>query len=82
MLFRSMAGLDPVVTSQLYELLLKLNKEGGITIVMVSHDIAAAIKYANVILHLDTTSLFFGTTADYRKTKVFKGMIGGGSKDD
>lgn len=57
------AGLDPVVTTQMYELITELNKE-GITIIMISHDIAAAVKYASHILHIGDT-LFFGTTAEY-----------------
>ncbi|MCR5300807.1 MAG: metal ABC transporter ATP-binding protein [Lachnospiraceae bacterium] len=57
------AGLDPVVTTQMYELITELNKE-GITIIMISHDIAAAVKYVSHILHIGDT-LFFGTTAEY-----------------
>ena len=57
------AGLDPVVTSQMYELIAKLNKE-GITIIMISHDIAAALRYASHILHIGDT-VFFGTREEY-----------------
>ena len=44
------AGLDPFVTEEFYGLVEKLNRE-GMTIIMISHDIAAAKKYATHILH-------------------------------
>lgn len=58
-------GLDPGVTEEMYKLLTNLNTEDKITIVMVSHDIAAAVKYADHILHIGSTQLFFGTARDY-----------------
>ena len=57
------SGLDPKVTAELYALIEALNKE-GITIIMISHDIAAALRYAGKILHMDET-IFFGTKSDY-----------------
>ena len=66
------AGLDPKVTSEMYELIDRINKEDGITIIMVSHDIDAAVKYATHILHLGETPLFFGTKEDYKKSPVGK----------
>ncbi len=45
------AGLDPYVTEEFYELIRKLNQE-GITIIMISHDIPAARKYATHVLHI------------------------------
>ena len=59
------AGLDPVATAEMYDLIDALNKSGK-TIIMISHDIAAAVKYASHILHIgDQSMLFFGTTEDY-----------------
>ncbi len=57
------AGLDPLATAQMYELIAKLNEE-GITIIMISHDIDAAIKYASCILHIGD-EIFFGTKDEY-----------------
>lgn len=74
------AGLDPKVTSEMYELINKINKQDGITIIMVSHDINAAIKYASHILHLGNHPLFFGTKEDYLNSsvgKAFTEMMGG-----
>ena len=58
------AGLDPVVTAELYNIIKELNTKHGITVIMVSHDISAAVKDATHILHLHHKPLFFGKTAD------------------
>ena len=54
----------------MYELIARLNREDGITIIMVSHDIAAAVKYATHILHIRHVPLFFGKKEDYLKTEI------------
>lgn len=51
------AGLDPFVTEEFYGLVEKLNSE-GMTIIMISHDIAAAKKYATHILHIKNDPSF------------------------
>ncbi|MGI6722347.1 MAG: metal ABC transporter ATP-binding protein [Anaerovoracaceae bacterium] len=71
------AGLDPMVTRDLYGLICRINEDLGITIIMVSHDIQAAVHYAKHILHLHHSQLFFGTTGDYMKSKVGRHFIGG-----
>ena len=73
------AGLDPKVTQEMYDLIASLNRDDGITIIMVSHDICAAIKYATHVLHVGYKPLFFGTKEDYVKSdigKTFTNMIG------
>lgn len=61
------AGLDPVVTKNLYRMISEINNE-GITVIMVSHDIHAAIEFASHILHIGNKPLFFGTKEDYRNS--------------
>lgn len=58
------SGLDPKVTEEMYELIYKLHKNDGITVIMISHDIAAAEKYASHILHIGEP-IFFGTKEEY-----------------
>ncbi len=70
-------GLDPIVTEEMYRLISELNHQEGITIIMVSHDIAAAVKYADHILHLNRTSSFFGTTEEYRVSPVGRMFFAG-----
>ena len=61
------SGLDPKVTAEMYTLIEKLNREDGITVIMISHDISAALKYASHILHIGD-AVFFGTKAEYLKS--------------
>lgn len=58
------SGLDPKVTAEMYILIEKLNREDGITVVMISHDLNAALQYASHILHIGD-AVFFGTKAAY-----------------
>jgi len=64
------AGLDPKITHEMYHLIQKLNADDGITVIMISHDIAAAVRYADKILHIDNKPLFFGIKDDYLKTDI------------
>ena len=64
------SGLDPIVTEEMYNLIQSLNKD-GITIIMISHDVLAAIKYATHILHIGK-EIFFGTKDEYMNSSVFK----------
>ncbi len=57
------AGLDPGASAQMYGLIESLNRD-GITIIMISHDIAAALSYASHILHIGD-EVFFGTKDEY-----------------
>ena len=57
------AGLDPVVTAEMYDLIRDLNKN-GVTVIMVSHDMDAALKYTSHILHIGDV-IFFGTKDEY-----------------
>ena len=64
------AGLDPLATQELYRVIDELNKQERITVVMVSHDIRAAVAHASHILHLRTAPVFFGTSEAYRQSEV------------
>jgi len=64
------AGLDHTVTNRLYRLIEKINKEDNITVIMVSHDQDAALKYASHILHIHKENLFFGEKEHYLQCPV------------
>ena len=75
------SGLDPKVTADMYNLIKDLNND-GITIIMISHDISAAIKYASYILHIGS-NVFFGTREEYLSSdagKFFLASEGGVSE--
>lgn len=64
-------GLDPKATEEFYRLIASLNKE-GISIIMISHDIEAALKYATHILHIDKTDSFYGKKLSYLDSSLYK----------
>ena len=64
------SGLDVKVTAELYTMIKELNRD-GITIIMVSHDIAAAVKYASHILHIGD-QVFFGSRDSYLESRQGK----------
>lgn len=64
------ASLDHKVTAEMYRLIKKLNREYGITVIMISHDMDATTKYASHILHICHKQLFFGKAEDYLKSDV------------
>lgn len=70
-------GLDPLATKEFYELVGNLNRTEQLTIVMVSHDIRAAVEHASHILHLGNRQLFFGSTQNYLKTSLAQSFLGG-----
>lgn len=75
------AGLDPVVTKELYSLIKMINEELSITVVMVSHDINMAVKDAKHILHICNPNVFYGTAKEYINSDLGKFFIGGAMND-
>ena len=75
------SGLDPRVTAEMYQLIKDLNKKDGITIIMISHDIAAAVKYATHILHIGE-HCFFGTKKQYLQSSLGKAFTGQEGEDE
>lgn len=64
-------GLDPIVTADMYELIRQLNRNDGMTVVMVSHDMKGALAHADKILHLRNDDYFFGTMEEYRQSPYY-----------
>lgn len=62
------SGLDPKMAETMYQLVARVNREMGITIIMISHDVQEALPYATHILHMDR-DYFFGAAEDYRKSE-------------
>ncbi|MDO4371278.1 MAG: metal ABC transporter ATP-binding protein [Clostridia bacterium] len=60
-------GLDPATTDELYALIRRLNRECGVAIVMVSHDLHGAMQDANKVLVVDRGVSFYGTADEYGK---------------
>lgn len=75
------AGLDPMAMKEMYGVIAEMNRPaaerplpghphlaGGVAVVMVSHDVTAAVRYADHILHLGNHRAWFGTTEEYLRT--------------
>jgi len=70
------AGLDPVATQELYRLIDGIHRE-GVAVIMVSHDIRSAVRYATHILHLAGRPLYFGPSEGYRESGAGRLFLGG-----
>lgn len=70
-------GLDPIATGEMYNLIKLVNLCDGISVIMVSHDIHEAVRYATHILHLGRKQLFFGTSAEYKESDLARRFLGG-----
>lgn len=75
------AGLDPHATAEMYALIRRLNREEGITVIMISHDLGVAVQEASHILHVGER-VFFGTKEEYLASEMaghFLSVKGGAS---
>ncbi|MCR5090977.1 MAG: ABC transporter ATP-binding protein [Oscillospiraceae bacterium] len=75
------SGLDPKVTAEMYGLIETLNREKGITVIMISHDIGAALRYASHIMHIGDT-VFFGSREEYLHSRIGSVFTKGGDGHD
>lgn len=71
-------GLDPSAIQELYQILQRLNREDGVTILMVSHDIRNVVGQADKILHLGQRVLFYGSTEAYKRSEIGRRFLGSG----
>ena len=69
------SGLDPKVTAEMYQLIENLNKKDEMTIIMISHDIEAAVRFATHILHIGE-HCFFGTKKQYLESSLGRHFTG------
>jgi len=58
-------GLDPDAADELYAIIRTLNREHGVTIVMVSHDMHGAMRDAGRVLVMNRGVDFFGDADEY-----------------
>ncbi|MCL2883525.1 MAG: ABC transporter ATP-binding protein [Coriobacteriia bacterium] len=70
-----MNGLDPLIKRELYDLIETLNREQQIAIVMVSHDVKAAVNFAKNILYLDSRQEYYGNAHAFSHTAVGQELI-------
>ncbi len=59
-------GLDKNTTTSLYKILNKINKELGVTLIIVSHYKEEIVDYANKIVQLEKPEVFCGSKDEYK----------------
>ena len=69
------SGLDPKATEEMYHLLEQLNHDDKMTVIMILHDIKAAVTYASHILYLGNP-MFYGTKEKYLEQEMDKELLG------
>ena len=58
-------GLDPAAAQDLYKTLTYLNETEHMAVIMVTHDLKAALKGARTVLHIGRSSFFLGSADEY-----------------
>ena len=74
------AALDPGASAELYDLIEHLNRSHGVTVLMVSHDLAA-VRRAKKVLQMATHRAFFGEIGDYLKSDALRRLEEGKADD-
>ncbi len=62
-------GLDPDATEEMYGVIRALNRDHNTAIVMVSHDVNAALRDANKVLVINHGVDFFGTVEEWKSER-------------
>ena len=60
------SGLDPTAAKEMYKIIKELNR-GGMTVIMISHDMQSVSENASSILHVGDT-VFFGSRDEYYRS--------------
>ena len=71
------SGLDPSAAAEMYRIIESLNKDDGMTVIMISHDVEAALRYATHILYIGNRPRFFGTKEEFLKRERSRSAEGG-----
>ncbi len=73
-------ALDPQSREALYSTVERLNKENGVTILLVSHDVASIGKYASKLIYLDRELVFCGTVEAFSTSSQMRVYFGAGQQ--
>jgi zinc transport system ATP-binding protein len=75
------AGVDSPSQQDFYDLLDRLNRERGITLVLVTHDIAVVSRHVRQVACLNRTLVFHGTHDDFCRNAQMLEWMGGAGGD-
>ncbi|MBE6549828.1 MAG: ABC transporter ATP-binding protein [Ruminococcaceae bacterium] len=65
------ASLDPKASEELYQMIYHLNRDHKITVLMVTHDIDAVVKYSTKVLHMGSECKIFDSVKAYKDSECF-----------
>jgi zinc transport system ATP-binding protein len=71
-------GVDAETQSHFYEILDRLNKNEGITIVQVTHDIGIVNKHITQVACLNQRLVYHGSHEEFCRSDTLKNMLAGG----
>ncbi len=69
-------ALDPKTREHFFGLVERLNKDKGVTLIIITHDTAHIGQYAGKLLYLDKQIVFFGGFADFCQSKEMEKFFG------
>ena len=69
------SGIDYAASTRIFTLLSELNRNLGITVVMVSHDIGRATDFAGKVACVNHGLCFFGDSREFRESHAFSGHL-------
>jgi zinc transport system ATP-binding protein len=69
-------ALDPEIRVIFFDILNKLNKERGVTILLISHDVGHIGNFADKLLYIDKKAVFFGLFKNFCESKEMENYFG------
>jgi zinc transport system ATP-binding protein len=71
-------GVDAETQASFYDLLDRLNKREGLTIVLITHDIGIVNKHVTRVACLNERLVYHGSHEDFCRSDVFRDMVSRG----
>jgi zinc transport system ATP-binding protein len=68
-------GVDADTHGRFYDMLDRLNKEEGITIVLITHDIGIVNRHVTQVACLNQRMVYHGTHAEFCRSETFRDMV-------
>lgn len=69
-------ALDPQIREYFFGLIEKINKEKGVTIIIITHDASHISQYASKLLYLDKKVVFYGHLVDFCQSSDMEKYFG------
>lgn len=69
-------ALDPESRESFFQLIQKLNKQNGIAIILITHDTGYIGQYANKLLYIDKSVIYFGKFSDFCRDEKMNSYFG------